>query len=577
MTAPATEAASDGHAIICGANALASRMAEELTARYGLAVTAIVPSYASRTREKLAAMPRVRIIECAQLSAAEFLAADLGNARGLAIVDQDDLGNFHAALQVRELNPDIRLVIAFYNEELGARIGALFTNCAVLSKSQLAAPSLVAAALGQPAPSPVPMADQTLYVAGRGDVAAGHIVCGLAASTDADTPLLVPPTDAEAGLVLAVADGTPRNPLSRRRRRRLRAPLRLMRRLLWSKMGVAFAALVAVLAVGFVLLASTPLISPVNALYLTFLDAAGAAVTDPTLPGVEKLAQFVLTFDGMAFLPLVTAAVVTARLPGAHDSAGPPPIGHVIVAGLGNIGTAIIQELHDLGIDVVGIDKNPDAAGLPLAHRLGIRTVIGEAHREETLRSAGIASCQAFVSVINDDIVNLEAALTAQALAPDPRVVIRLYDDDLAVRLQRTVTAADKVISRSTSYLAAPTFAAAVLDHEVRNTIAIGRHVLLLAEVAADGGAALAGQPVSAVHRPGLLRVIGLISTGSDEADWSPAPDRLISATDKVVVIATRAGLSGLLSGPRDTNATPAEAPESSADTGAASQTSPGK
>lgn len=566
MTAPAAE----GHAIICGANALASRMADELTVRYGLPVTAIVPSNGSRISEKLAATPGVRIIECAELTADALLAADLPNARGLAIVDQDDLGNFHAALQVRELNPDVRLVIAFYNEELGDRIGALFTNCAVLSKSQLAAPSLVAAALGKPAPSPVPIANQTLYVAGREDVPAGHIVCGLAASVDADTPLLAPPTDAEAGLVLAVAHGTPRNPLSRRRRRRLTTPLRLLRRLLWSKMGVAFAALVAVLAVGFVLLTSTPSISPLNALYLTFLDAAGAAVSDPALPGVEKIAQFVLTFDGMAFLPLVTAAVVSARLPGGQDSAGPPPLGHVIVAGLGNIGTAIIQELHDLGIDVVGIDKNAKAAGLPLAHRLGIRTVIGEAHREETLRSAGISSCQAFVSVVNDDIVNLEAALTAQALATEPRIVIRLYDDDLAVRLQRTVLAADKVVSRSTSYLAAPTFAAAVLDHEVRNTIAIGRHVLLLAEVAANGAAKLAGQPVSAVHRPGLLRVIGLISEGSDEPDWSQEPGRLINAADKVVVIATRAGLSGLLSR-RDADPVAADLPESTADTGAAS------
>jgi hypothetical protein len=37
----------EDHVILCGANALASRMAEELTARYGLTVTAIVPSAAS--------------------------------------------------------------------------------------------------------------------------------------------------------------------------------------------------------------------------------------------------------------------------------------------------------------------------------------------------------------------------------------------------------------------------------------------------------------------------------------------------------------------------------------------------
>src|SRR5262249_59937909 len=94
-------------------------------------------------------------------------------------------------------------------------------DCAVLSEAQMAAPSLVAAALGEPAPSHVRMASRTMYVARREDVGADQIICGLAASSDADTPNLLPPADPAAGLVLAVADGTPPNPLSRPPPRRL--------------------------------------------------------------------------------------------------------------------------------------------------------------------------------------------------------------------------------------------------------------------------------------------------------------------------------------------------------------------
>ena len=54
-----------------------------------------------------------------------------------------------------------------------------------------------------------------MYVARREDVGADQIICGLAASSDADAPNLLPPGDPASGLVLAVADGTPRNPLSR--------------------------------------------------------------------------------------------------------------------------------------------------------------------------------------------------------------------------------------------------------------------------------------------------------------------------------------------------------------------------
>jgi Trk K+ transport system NAD-binding subunit len=550
MTAAAAQAGypAEGHVIICGANALAARMAEELTVRYGLAVIAIVPAIQSVHVTRLAATPGVRVVERAELTADAFLAADLPAARSVAIVHQDDLGNFNAALQAQELNPAVRLVIAIYNQQLGGRIGTFFTNCAVLSQSQLAAPSVVAAALGKPTFSRMAMAAQTLYVASREDVGADRVICGVAASEDADAPQLLPPGDLRAGQVLAVAAGTPRNPLSRRRERQLTAPLRLVHRILWSKLGVAFAAAVFLLAAGLALQASINGISLINAVYLTFLDAAGAAVTDIHLPPAEKVAQFMLTVDGLAILPLVTAAVVSARLRGAHESDGPPPAGHIIVAGLGNIGTTILQQLHDLGFDVIGIDKNPDAAGLPVARRLGIRVIIDEAHREETLTAAGVGSCRAVVSVTNDDIVNLQTALAARFLTNKPRIVVRLYHDDLVEHLQRTSLMAG-IVSRSTSYLAAPAFAAAVVDHQVRSAIAVGRHVLLLAEVAAGGEAGLTGLPVSAVHRPGLLRVIAIRGPGSAAPEWSPPPDRLIAAGDVVVVLATRAGLSGLVRG----------------------------
>jgi voltage-gated potassium channel Kch len=40
--------------------------------------------------------------------------------------------------------------------------------------------------------------------------------------------------------------------------------------------------------------------------------------------------------------------------------------------------------------------------------------VIGETHREETLRAAGISTCQSLVSVTDSDTANLETALHAR-------------------------------------------------------------------------------------------------------------------------------------------------------------------
>jgi Trk K+ transport system NAD-binding subunit len=535
------------HLVVCGDDALTLRVVEELTIRYGEDVTVILPDAASGHAARIAGLPGVRIVEHADLDHQAYLAAGLPSARALAVLRQDDLGNFHAALRAQELNPDLRLVLAIFNSGLGSRIRAFFTDCAVLSESAMAAPSFVAAALGEPAPSHVRLSGRTLYVARRDDIDAEHLVCGLAALAEDGQPALLPPAGLRADLVLAVADGVPRDSLGGRRRP-LRGAVRVLRRLLWHKIGAAFAVLAAMLICGYLLLALAVGYSPVTALYLTLLDGAGAAVSNPGLTGPEKAAQFLLTFAGLAILPLVTAAVVGARLTGSVRGVQRPLGDHVIVAGLGNVGTRVVGQLHDLGIGVVCVDKDPEAAGVPMARRLGLKIVFGETHREETLRAAGIDSCRALVSVTNSDIVNLETALHARSLAEEPRLVVRLLDDDLAERVGKTIS---NSISRSVSYLAAPAFAAAMLEHQVLRTIAVGRHVLLIAEVPVGAGADLAGRRLADVHRAGELRVIAIRRRGTSGMNWSPQPGYALAPQDKLVVLATRAGLGRVLTASR--------------------------
>jgi Trk K+ transport system NAD-binding subunit len=539
------------HLVVCGDDALASRMVEELTLRYGKEVTVILPSAERGQGPRIARLPGVRLIERAELDREAFLAAEVPAARGIALLHQDDLGNFHAALRAAELNADLRLVVAIFNTSLGERIRTFFADCAVLSESSMAAPSFIAAALGEPTPSHVRLAGRTLYVARREDARRAQVICGVAASeggmgrrVGGGSPRLTPPQDAGSELVLTVADGTPRDPLARQSRNPLRAVSRLLRMLLWHRWGAAFGSLVAVLGVGFALLATAVHYSVGNALYLTFMDAAGASVTTPVPRTPEEVAQLLLTFDGMAFLPLVTAAIVGARLTGSLHRRDRPISDHVIVIGLGNVGTRILGQLHDLGLGVVCVDKDPEAAGIPLARRLGLRVVIGDTTREETLRAAGVTSCRALVSVTESDIVNLETALHARALAEEPRIVLRLYDDDLAERVQKTV---GNTISRSVPYLAAPAFAAAMLEHQVLRTIPVGRHVLLIADVPVVAGAELSGRRVNDVHDGDDVRLIALRRRGGAWVDWSPRPGDVLGPQDRLVVVGTRAGLGRVL------------------------------
>jgi Trk K+ transport system NAD-binding subunit len=205
----------------------------------------------------------------------------------------------------------------------------------------------------------------------------------------------------------------------------------------------------------------------------------------------------------------------------------------------------VTGQLHDLGFDVVCVDNKPNAPGIPLARQLGLPVVIGDAFREETLRAAHLDTCLALVSVTSLDVVNLETALTARALRDDLRIVLRLTDDDLAERLEKTT---GNMISRSVPYLAAPAFATAMLEHQVLRTIDVGRHVLLIAEIRVAEQAGLAGSPIGDTEQDGQARVLALQASGVAALDWSPDRARLLAAGDRLIVLATRRGLGRYLS-----------------------------
>jgi Trk K+ transport system NAD-binding subunit len=403
----------------------------------------------------------------------------------------------------------------------------------------MSAPSFVSAALGEPAPSHVRVQKRTLYVARAGDAPPAAVICGLA--DEPGGPRLLPPGSGPgypADLVLAVADGTPRDPLARRRNPAA-ALAGMLRRLVWNKFGLLFGVLLGVIGVGFALLATKYSVS--DTLYLGVMDLTGSALTDPARSGAEKVAQVLLTVDGVATIPVITAIIVGARLTGRVRKTPRPPGGHVIVVGLGNVGTAVTGQLHDLGFDVVCVDNRPDAPGIGMARQLGLPVVIGDAFREETLRAAYLDTCLALVSVTSLDVVNLEAALTARSLREDLRVVLRLTDDDLAERLEKTI---GNTVSRSVPYLAAPAFATAMLEHQVLRTIPVGRHVMLIADIGVADQAGLAGNSIADTEQDGQARVLALAIGGRTTLDWSPRRGYLLTAGDRLVILATRRGLS---------------------------------
>jgi Trk K+ transport system NAD-binding subunit len=284
-----------------------------------------------------------------------------------------------------------------------------------------------------------------------------------------------------------------------------------------------------------------------QSIYVTLLTVFGTSNVEMGKSPVVQAAQLVLTIAGVALLPLITAAVVegvvNARLALSTGRARLPQTDHIVLVGLGTVGTGVLRQLVDLGLEVVAIDRNPEARGVKVAEQLGVPFILGDAAREETLRSASIASCKALVVMSTDDITNLQAALNARSIKPALRVVLRLFDDDFARRVQ---IAFNINVSRSVSRLAAPAFAAAMLERDVIVTIPVDRHALLVAEVRVVAGSPLVGEPLLRADRPFSSRVIGLTPAGSTWLNWGPEPGHPLEPGDKILVVARRAGLRAL-------------------------------
>jgi Trk K+ transport system NAD-binding subunit len=550
------------HFVVCGSDALVYTLAEELaSAGHRIRLTVVVPQPMRSDVPDLTRLRGVRVVPVERLDEDTFRSVGLTGADALGLVLPDDVLNLHAALCAQAVEPNVRLVMRLANTTLGQSIRKLFASSAVMSDAAMAAPAFVAAALGEVAPTHFRHAGRTLYVGRRADVSEQAVVCALTAADGSGQVQVLPaepePADAKpTDLVLAEATGRPVGQTvaaqkivrSRRRRRPFAVLGRAARAAVSRKLGMAvLVTLIIVVVSGAVLANAVHAEGFWNSIYITLLTVVGSSNVELTDP-LAQFAQLVLTLSGVALLPLVTAAVVegvvNARLALSDGRRRHSYTDHIVLVGLGTVGTRVMRQLTDLGLEVVAIDRRSDAYGVKIAEWLGVPLILGDAGREETLQSASVDTCKALVVLSTDDVTNLKAALHGRSARPDLRVVLRLFDSDFARRVQ---TAFDINTSRSVSRLVAPAFAAAMLDRDVVVTIPVDRHALLVASVLVLPGSPLVGNPLRTADRPLSVRVIGRSAPDSESVDWSPDLSHSLTAGDRILVVARRAGLRELL------------------------------
>ncbi|WP_024756491.1 NAD-binding protein [Streptomyces exfoliatus] len=606
--------------VICGDDGLAHRLAVELDAVCGEAVTVVLPSRRDQHGADIAALHRdphspVELIVAPGPDERTLRAAGVERAAALALTYADDQVNMTAALLARSLNPSVRLVIRMYHRERGRHLERLLDRAAgvqgesdasttVLSDSDTAVPELVAAAaVGE---------GHTLQVEGKvfrgvvraagtsphtADLATLAILSGAhendpASEDSAETAglggtQLLPDTRTadrrqftHGRLMLeeVTHHHAPRVPDDRSGSRAwLRARLShlpwkvFLAREVLAVFGV-LAAIVVALSVATWLVEHGPLW---RAVYLPLLDifTMGDPATGEGESPARRILQLIAGFVGLAILPLVVAATMNATEAFRSGSANQPPApemaDHIVLVGLGKIGTRVLARLRTTDHRVVVIERDPAARGVAYARELGIPLLLEDATAPGVLEQARIRHSKSLLVVTHGDGENLDLAMAAREINPAIRVVMRLYDDDFAATVSATMRASypDALTrSRSVSALAAPAFAAAMMGRHVLGVMPVERGSLLFTAVDVAGHPELEGRSVHEAFRENEWRVLA-VGAGSvpqaaagdtlagiryDRAtgfDWRPVHGRVLRAGDRVVLATSRQGLDVLMSG----------------------------
>lgn len=175
-----------------------------------------------------------------------------------------------------------------------------------------------------------------------------------------------------------------------------------------------------------------------------------------------------------------------------------------------------------------------EAYGVSEARRMKIPVVIEDARDERVLADLGVHKAQAVVAATDNDLANLEIALDARNIRPGIRVVVRMFDQQIAQKIARSF---DIKLLFSTAAIAAPSFAAATIDRTLVNSFYIDDKQLQTVKLLIGAGSKLIGKSVGYLSENRSLSILSH-RRHNQEAVLFPAPQTILQENDKVAVLA---------------------------------------
>jgi len=556
------------HVIVCGLHGVALRTVEQLFLA-GIRVVVVDEDPEPRLVSVVEGWGIPYIARSAHLSD-PLLAAGLNGATAVICAESSDLLTLETALLVRDLRPDVRVVVHLDNPAVGRAVEGITGVGSVLDVAGLFAPSVIDACLGRSAhdltlggqhfvvEEVTATADGTLRE-GYGDLAPIGVLAGhqeeLAACPGRDHPvhagdqvtMLGTPAQFHAAGIEPSVHQEDVAPLHRRGLRRVGLALR-------DTADYFDAPVRATLYVGVVIFIISTLVlrlfyvtevdghmSWIESMYFTVETTATVGFGDFSFAQQSTALQVfavLLIIASTTFVSLlfafVTNALVSRRIEASLGRARVRGTeNHVILVGLGSVGMRVLEGLHERGREVVVIERDEDNRYASQARLLGVRVILGDATLRRTLDAANLSTASAVAVLTSDDMTNIETGLAIRdGLGDrweDVPVILRVFDRSLGHRLEETF---DFRHVWSTAAIAAPWFVGAAIGMGVLATFYVGRQPFLVARLTVREGGGLVG--VRMIDLTANVRVVALDrGAAGDHLEHPPRRDTRFAAGDR--------------------------------------------
>ncbi len=538
-----------GHIIVCGQDALARRIIDELNDEERSVVLLDAPT--------------------------ALEAAGVTTAHAVIAAAADDAVNLEVALLARQASPTVRVVARLSNTVLHQAMNDGAGPGAVLDVADLAAPSVVEALLGRTAHTITAggvdfvVSSDTVTRNGTlrelyGPLAPVAVVRGEGAPSPGEVvPCPHPDVEVFRGdraTVMGPAEelhlrglpvGAEGDPALERRTPPVRAfdGARAFREdmnpMFYGSLVVALTMLLgstAALRFGF-----RPEMSWLDALSFATETLTTVGYGDFNLLGQPtwlRIWGVVMMLSGIAIISIMVAFIADVLLSRRlFEAANRQRVSHlrqhVVVVGLGSFGVRVAGMLKDAGHSVVVIERDEDNRYLSAAAEMHIPVISGDATQRTTLTAAGVQRARAVAVLTEDDMVNIETGLVLREMTRPAEateesrmpIVLRIYDRALGAAVGRRL---DFNHVRSTVDLATPWFIGAAMGLDVLGTFSVGQRSFMVGGVRVASGSELDGMRILELST--LTRVIAVERDGG-AAELHPQPDRSFRAGDTAYLV----------------------------------------